>query len=124
MRIAKCVLLWVLVCVTMLESCTKPRNVDEIPEIEFNEATVDFKLTDAFNKFKFLQLEQTDDAIFDYVVRVVDTGECLLVEAMFKELYCYNKNDGSFRCRIGKIGEGPDEILGFSGFSLIRRIIP
>ena len=116
MRIAKCFLMLALVYATMLESCTKPHNVDEIPEIEFNEAPADFKLTDSFSKFKFIQLEQTDDAVFDYVVRIVDAGECLLVQAMFNELYCYNKNDGSFRCRIGKIGEGPGEILVLSGF--------
>ena len=93
-------------------SCSRPVVQEELPQIVFEEAPTDYKLTDAFSKFKFIQLEQTEDCIFENVSKVVDAEGCIVVRTQIKnELFCFDRETGAFKCRIGNVGEGPGEYL-------------
>ena len=100
-----------------LYSCVQKTAASEIDEIVFEEAPRELKLTDSFSKFKFIQLEQTDDCIFDYVDKIIDADGYLLVMTLAKELFCFERNTGKLRCKIGTRGEGPGEYLIMAGFS-------
>ena len=105
-------LLGVILLLGCTVSCSHPAEQEELPQIVFEEAPADFKITDAFNKFKFVQLEQTEECAFDYITKMVDAEGCIVVKTRIQnELFCFDRETGAFKCRIGNIGEGPEEYL-------------
>ena len=113
----KAVFIGVILLLGCTISCSRPAVQIEIPQIVFEESTADFKITDSFSKFKFIQLEQTDDCAFDYITKMVDAEDCIVVKTRIQnELFCFDKGTGAFKCRIGNIGEGPGEYLTVSDF--------
>ncbi len=113
----KAVFIGVILLLGCTISCSLPAVQIEIPQIVFEESTADFKITDSFSKFKFIQLEQTDDCAFDYITKMVDAEDCIVVKTRIQnELFCFDKGTGAFKCRIGNIGEGPGEYLTVSDF--------
>ncbi len=109
-------LLGVILLLGCTVSCSHPAEQEELPQIVFEEAPTDFKITDAFNKFKFVQLELTEECAFDIILKMVDVEGCIVVRTWQNELFCFDRETGAFKCRIGSIGEGPEEYLTVADF--------
>lgn len=101
----------VLIPVLFFFSCESKVALPKIDAIVFDEAQKDFKLTDRFNKFHFIQLEQTEECVFESIVKIIDTDECLIVMTNNKEVFCFERTSGKFHSKIGAKGEGPGEFL-------------
>lgn len=98
-------------------SCSRqPAHHDELQHVAFEEAPADFKITDNFSKFKFIQLEQTEDCVFEHITKMVDADGCIIVKTWQNDLFCFDKETGAFKCRIGRRGEGPGEYLHIRDF--------
>ncbi len=96
-------------------SCEHKITLPEIDEINFEEAPKELKLTDYFSNFHMVQLEQTEDCVFLFVDKIIDTEGTLIVMTAEKEVFCFERNTGKLRCKIGTRGEGPEEYLYLAG---------
>ena len=96
-------------------SCEHKITLPEIDEINFEEAPKELKLTDYFSNFHMVQLEQTEDCVFLFVDKIIDVEGSLLVKTRSNEVFCFERNTGKLRCKIGTLGEGPEEYLHMAG---------
>lgn len=97
----------------LIVSCASVSNslTTTVPSIAFEEAPVDFRITDGFRNIHYVQLELTDECPINIVRKIIDADGHLLVLTLPNGLFNFNRENGKYLGRFGNFGEGPGEYL-------------
>lgn len=95
----------------------------DIPTVTFEPLGSDQKLTDAFSKVRFIQLELTEDCIIGKIKKIEDTDSSIIVLTRDQEIFAFDKKDGKYLRQIGTIGEGPRNTSKPPTCIMMKRVI-
>ena len=108
-----------LILVLFLASCKnqKDRNQDDVFNVSFDnyKSTIDLKLSDLIDGYKFVKLETTPESLIGINPRIILAKDKIIVIDM-NGIYKFSA-DGMFVRKIIKPGRGPDEISSVINYS-------
>jgi len=92
----------------------------DIVSIPITEMETDYgKLSDFAEDIKMIPLEFSGDCILDKVEKIVMSDSCIFIMERYnqKGIYVFD-HSGKYLYRVGNCGQGPDEFVDLSDFSL------
>ena len=92
----------------------------DIVSIPITEMETDYgKLSDFAEDIKMIPLEISGDCILDKVEKIVMSDSCIFIMERYnqKGIYVFD-HSGKYLYRVGNCGQGPDEFVDLSDFSL------
>ena len=110
----------IFVACTLRKEGQKGTEIDDIVSIPITDMETDYgKLSDFAEEVKMIPLEFTDDCILGEIEKIVMSDSCIFIMEgdNQKGIYVFD-HTGKYLYRIGSRGQGPEEFVDLSDFSL------
>lgn len=110
----------IFVACTLRKEGQKGTEIDDIVSIPITDMETDYgKLSDFAEEVKMILLEFTDDCILGEIEKIVLSDSCIFIMEgdNQKGIYVFD-HTGKYLYRIGSRGQGPEEFVDLSDFSL------
>ncbi len=110
----------IFVACTLRKEGQKGTEIDDIVSIPITDMETDYgKLSDFAEEVKMIPLEFTDDCILGEIEKIVMSDSCIFImEEIIKKVFMCLIIQESIYIEIGSRGQGPEEFVDLSDFSL------
>ena len=117
-KIASCTIaLWLLVaCSTPSSQFGEEFKTFNYKDIQTNAVKVEDASTFFKNSSEYIELKMTDKSMVGFISKVSVTDSSIFILA-HDQLMAFDR-DGSFKTQIGKIGQGPEEVVSMTDFTV------
>ena len=92
-----------------------------VMDFEKMETSSPFEDADGNLNFELIQLETNDNSLIKAIKRVEVDGDYIFVSDINNALFCFQKENGKFLNRIGRVGAGPEEYLSLADFYIDKQ---
>jgi hypothetical protein len=91
-----------------------------VADLDNSEKTKIIYLSDIFKNVQVIILENQDNALIGHVSKLIAHKDYIFVldRSIAKALFVFGRTDGKFIRKIGNIGQGPDEYIEISDFTV------